>query len=171
MKKNSFGSIKRQAVSAIRASFKSATGKHASKGGTGHQDCSNKLYSYALMAALIDLSRKAFPYIKSQHKDIRCIKDVTVGHINEFLESEAGVCSPADLSTYATMFKKIALCVNHFYQLNLDWEAGLVMPRSRRTTAMRHFHKCRMQDILKAFIQNAEMNSEDQATQTKNRLP
>jgi len=32
------------------------------------------------------------------------------------------------------MFKKLARCINHFYSLDLDWETGLVIPKSQLTT-------------------------------------
>ena len=139
MEKNNFDSIQEQVDSAIRASFVAGTDEQASNGEAGHQEGRHRIHTNSRLNDLLTLSRKAFPYIKSQHNDILCIKDVTVGHINDFLESKAGGCTPSTLRIYAAMLIKIAHCVNHFYNQKLDWETGLVVPKGRMTSSdVRH---------------------------------
>jgi len=106
MEKNNFDSIQEQVDSAIRASFVAGTDEQASNGEAGHQEGRHRIHTNSRLNDLLTLSRKAFQYIKSQHNDILCIKDVTVGHINDFLESKAGGLHPVNPEDICSNVKK-----------------------------------------------------------------
>ena len=130
MSKNNTKSLQNQAVSAILGCFRPGIDKHSLKTPTGKLEDTYHVFSYAQRKALRDLANQAFRYVKAQHPDIRLIKDVTVDNINEFLESKVSSCSTETLKQYASKFRKMARCINRVYRVSVNWDEGLVVPKS-----------------------------------------
>jgi hypothetical protein len=130
-------SLTQQFNYAVTDSYHPGADKHSikasSKTGKPIVDDTHIVFSIRAKKDLCDLAAQAARFIKENHPDIQYVRDVRVEHFVEFLESKAAICSTATLNQYGTKIRKLARCVNHRFNLNVDWSTSLRVPTSEKT--------------------------------------
>jgi len=120
--------IKHQIQQAINNCFDEGIDKHASK----HQDqqiYNTQIYSYDEKFRLLDTAKMLQNYIKDNELNIKEIKNITPGLIQQFLNDKSSKCTQNTINTYSQSLNKIAaICNKNYSSCNLTWKQDVVVP-------------------------------------------
>jgi len=101
--------------------------KHSSK----HQDQQEEhtqIYSYSEKFRLLDTAKMLNNHIKDNFPDVKQIKDITPGIIQNILNDKAKNCTQNTINTYAQSLNKIAeICNKNYSSCNLNFK-DVIMP-------------------------------------------
>lgn len=122
--------IKHQIQQAINNNFAEGIDKHAEKH-QDHQSENTQIFSYDEKFRLLDTAKMLQNYIKDNGLNIKEIKNITPGLIQQFLNSKVDTCTQNTINTYSQSLNKIAaLCNKNYSSCNLTWKQDVVVPNA-----------------------------------------
>lgn len=115
-----------QMTSSIDNGFKPGRDKHSDK--KQNRECDYKIYSYASRNEMIDFAHRFSDFIKTYYPEIRQVKNITVEHINAYLQSKTKVTQQT-IQHEVSCINKLQLCCNKKFGINVDWKTGRIVPK------------------------------------------
>ena len=130
--------LKYQFKHAIEQSCRFGADKHAMKNNKAENGSrGSKTLSYADRKNLIDVSSNFSNWMKSNHPEVKELKDVNSNHVQKFLNEKAQTCSSATVKQYQSKFSKLEKVVNNTYtKANVNY-TNTVTPACTNNTKIR----------------------------------
>lgn len=102
----------------ISLAFKPGIDKHSYK----RSNCSKvRIFSYADRRNIIKCTNQLCKYLEERYSDLCFIKDISVVHVNKFLEYKAHYCSCATMKNYRYCIKKLEKMVKEYLHLKVKY--------------------------------------------------
>lgn len=122
--------IKYQFLTAINKHFQEGMDKHAIKR-SGDMN-GTRVFSYADRSGLVDLASSFANHMKEHHPEVREVRAVTTGYVQEFLNSKCATASQKTLDQYASKFRKLEKLVNDTYKsCHVDFHSVTTPPSEK----------------------------------------
>lgn len=119
--------LKYQFKNIIDNAFREGMDKHSLK---AQGKDNSKIFSYADRKNLIDLSANFSNFMRTQHPEVKLLKEVTSIHVQEFLNSKTD-CSQTTLNQYQSHFRKLEVLTKNTYKVDVDFHSAIT-PRSTK---------------------------------------
>lgn len=131
--------LKYQFKTCIDNSFKEGMSKRSIKRNKANKNINTKTYSYADRKNLTDVSANFSNWMKDNNPKIKQIKDVTLDHVQNFLNAKADDgCSADTIKQYKSIMGKIGDLANNYYSsANVDFKSTVV-PSTQEQTKIRN---------------------------------
>lgn len=124
-------SITKQLEHAIGESQHLGESKRSYKRGHGG-DTGERIYGIEYSDSIYKYARQFGAFMKSEHPDIKLVRDIKQEHVQAFIDYKAKTCAQTTVGTIISNLTKIERCVQKEYYRKADWGTGRLINTSLR---------------------------------------
>lgn len=117
-----------QFSSAIESCCRFGADKHSIK---SSEESDYRIFSYAARKDLISFSKNFSHYMKENFPEIKQVRQITVKHINSFLDSRKGITDKT-IRHDVSCINKLELVCSKKFNIELDWRNSRVVPKMEK---------------------------------------